>query len=477
MQTLAVGLRTAELYRPDNTVLLRAVQRFGATLGRCLISGPVVLSLRNRCFFANGKRVRLASSDYPRFLYLLQLLDDWGICGFYFTELPSETELARFFAVVAQDRGNPPDILEERLETAGMSFVELVLPEDLESATSTAASTKRRQVQAEATPSGLPLTHEAGGRPPRSEAAAVYVKAATVLRDTDRAIRAGEEVKARRLRRMTQAIVDQALRDPRSLLALSTIKDHDVYLVSHATNVAILSALLGQRLGLTKSQLGELALAAFLHDIGKTELPEEIVRKPGPLSENEWRSMRTHPQLGAKVIMRELQLAPATLRAARVAYEHHIDYDKTGYPNVHGAGDQSLFARIVAICDRYDALTTFRPYRRRNFTPAEALAFLIQQAGKGLDPVVLRYFVEMMGTYPVGTVVRLNTGDVAVVCAPPEQGKPLNRPFVRLLESGKTLDLSQTDTSGTYYYEITEILNPDNVGQIPVTEPEALSLD
>jgi len=276
----------------------------------------------------------------------------------------------------------------------------------------------------------------------------------------------------RQLRHVTQAVVDQVLSEPGSLIALTTIKDFDGYLISHSANVAILSVILGQRLGMSKARLGELCLAAFLHDVGKLEIDPDILNKTGRLDEDEWEEMRRHPALAARTLLQELRQNDASMAAVVVAFEHHLRYDLTGYPTPRIRKELSLFSRIVSIADVFDAMTTPRVYRGRNFTPYETLNFIIRNSSSQFDPVLVKLFAEIMGLYPCGTVVRLTTGELGVVCEPPVVGAPLDRPRVRVLsgeEPGRVLDLDER-LAGEYLHSVGDVVNPANQGSMPAIE-------
>jgi HD-GYP domain-containing protein (c-di-GMP phosphodiesterase class II) len=271
---------------------------------------------------------------------------------------------------------------------------------------------------------------------------------------------------------VTQAIVDQVLDDPGSLIALTTIKELDRHLISHSVNVAILSVCLGQRLGLNKSRLGELCLAAFMHDAGKLEVTRDVLDKPGPLDPQELEEMRKHPVGAARALLSGHRLTVPTMRAVVVAYEHHLNYDMSGYPPSQIRDRVSLFGNMVAIADRYDALTTRRRYRRYGYTPHEVVGYLVHYAGTFFDPLLVKLFVAMIGLYPPGTLVGLDTGDVGVVCGPPVVGQPLDRPRVRLWTGervGHVVDLSE-QSNGTYALSVALILNPADMGQVPAME-------
>jgi HD-GYP domain-containing protein (c-di-GMP phosphodiesterase class II) len=276
----------------------------------------------------------------------------------------------------------------------------------------------------------------------------------------------------RLVRHVTQAVVDQVLQDPASLFAFTTIKEYDSHLLSHSANVAILSVLLGRRLGLSKVRLGELCLAAFLHDAGKLEVTADVLHKPGPLESREREEMRAHPIAAARALLGGPRLTEPNMRAVVVAYEHRLNYDMTGYPPAKIRDHVSLFGNIVAIADRYDALTTVRPYRSVNPTPHEVVCHLLAKAGSHFDSGLVKMFVTMVGLYPPGTLVTLNTGDLGVVCESPGVGQPFDRPRVRLLTRGRVgevVDLGE-DANGADALSVTLVLSPADMGQVPAVD-------
>jgi hypothetical protein len=160
-----------------------------------------------------------------------------------------------------------------------------------------------------------------------------------------------------------------------------------------------------------------------------------------------------------------------------VAFEHHLNYDLSGYPPTQIKKSLSLFGGIVSVADRFDALTTARVYRKVNLTPPEAVVHVVQGSGTDFDPVLVKLFVEVMGLYPVGTVVVLGSGEAGVVCRPPAVGAPLDRPQVRVIvggEPGLVVDLQERVRS-RYKRTILGVLNPSNKGQIPAVDPAVLS--
>jgi HD-GYP domain-containing protein (c-di-GMP phosphodiesterase class II) len=283
--------------------------------------------------------------------------------------------------------------------------------------------------------------------------------------------RRGKAVDLRQAKRAVQSIVDLILQEEFSLLGLTAIKNHDEYTFQHCVNVSILSIALGQRLGLSKKMLGELGVAALLHDLGKAAIPPWVLNKPGKLTNEEWKLMLDHPVQGVKMIARMRGLNDLALRSMIVAYEHHINVDKSGYPKLEGHLEQSLFSRIVAIVDCFDAMTAHRAYRKSAFPPYAALHQIIAQNRDKFDPLLLKAFINTVGMYPAGTAVLLDTNEIAVVVH--HNTHDIFRPRVQVVadkdrkpvQGGAVVDLSARDeVSGAYAVTIVSALDPDEYG-------------
>jgi putative nucleotidyltransferase with HDIG domain len=241
----------------------------------------------------------------------------------------------------------------------------------------------------------------------------------------------------RKTRRLAQSIVDLVREDKSLLLGLATIRDYDDYTYTHSVNVALLATCLGRYIGLSNTSLEYLTVCALFHDLGKVGVSKSILLKQGELSDSEWMVMKSHPLIGVRKILR--LHAPQTLRSRIILgpFEHHLNPDLSGYPKTRFMKKQSLLGRILKIADVYEALTSERVYRPRSFTPDEALRRMWKEKGRSFDPLLLKSFVNMMGIYPVGSLVELDTGEVAVVMDYPEGSGPELPMVLVLVEDGK----------------------------------------
>jgi hypothetical protein len=238
-----------------------------------------------------------------------------------------------------------------------------------------------------------------------------------VTKEVMNSVRMGASPNIKKIKRVVQTIVDQILNEETSLVGLTTIRDYDEYTFTHSVNVCIFSVALGRRLGLSKMQLYDLGLAALFHDIGKSRVPLSVLNKTDGLSDDDWRWLAAHPWLGVLALfhMRGQQELP--YRAMVVAYEHHMKQDLTGYPKTIRPRAQSIFSRIVAVADGFDAATTRRAYQTVPMSPAAVLAGMRDNPRRGMDAVVVKGFINLLGVFPVGTLVVLDTFELAVVHA------------------------------------------------------------
>lgn len=251
---------------------------------------------------------------------------------------------------------------------------------------------------------------EQRNREVRARARESYDAGVNAMRDIEAQAKLGKMMEVGALQRVVESMLDNLLQDPAAVLGLTAIKGHDDYTLNHAINVCILSISLGSALGVAAEDLHSLGLSALLYDIGKVRIPEEILGKAGPLTAEEWQTVKRHTEEGADLLKR---LKLADKMPMIVAYEHHQRHDLLGYPESTGE-EQHLFSKIVAVCDAYDAMTTTRPFRRE-IRPDKALAVLMQGRGKAYDPAVTKALVAMLGIYPMGAVVKLDDGSTAVV--------------------------------------------------------------
>lgn len=287
-----------------------------------------------------------------------------------------------------------------------------------------------------------------------------YTSALSAIRTICRDIERGRIPNSAPLIRVVDQMVGITMQEPLALLGLTMIKDYDNYTFNHCVNVGVLSMALGATLGLDAMSVRDLGIAGQLHDIGKTMIPKEILNKPGKLSSAEFDEMKRHPELGAKIIREMEGLAE---HISSVVLGHHLHYDRSGYPEWANKLSFDQLIDIIAVADTYDAITTLRVYQRP-VNPKTALSELQKLANTILDGAMVEHFIEMMGSYPVGTLVRLDTNEVAMVCRP----NPLDEsaPLVRILVDcdGTRLEVPREQVligpDGERYADIVAVVDP-----------------
>lgn len=229
--------------------------------------------------------------------------------------------------------------------------------------------------------------------------------------------------------KMITPLIDALIANPHRLVDMIDAKPYDEYMYYHAANVIILSLLIGVELGLSGVQLYELGLSSLMHDVGNMFIPKNVLNKPGKLSDEEYEIIKSHTQMGFNYLRDNFN---ATIETCMGALHHHENYDGSGYPNGLKKDKISIYGRVIAITDVYDALTSRRSYRQPMFPPA-AMEFMNINSGTMFDPTIIKAFQKVVSLYPSGICVELSSGAPCIVVEN-FAGRP-ERPRVRLVNS------------------------------------------
>ena len=443
--------KVAKIYDARNTAFQEQGRSLFETLSTLLATeGEAALRVRHGSFILNGVRLKFGVGTYPVFKSMTEEFRTREAGAVTFLPGLTRDELFDFIMIFAKREKKDP-LRDEDI------FARLAA--DLGDAGVTHVEVEKRL--AEDTPQNL-----------RESSARLFFLSIVHLKESFARDRRNEPLKINTTRRLMQSIYNHIVEDEGFVYGLTNIKNHDEYTLNHSVNVCLLATALGRRLGLSRAELVDLGMAAFFHDLGKTETPLEILNKPGQLTDDERDVMEQHPFHGAEklALLREFRRLP--LRAIHVALEHHIKEDLSGYPRYFKKDDVNLFSKIVKVVDVFDAITTRRVYRAKDFTRAEALSLMLEQSGTEFNPVILKAFVNMMGVFPIGTLVALTTGELAIVQDLNPDPKLVLRPRVKLITDtsgnkidGEIVDLSERDqASGRFRRTVATALDPAKYG-------------
>ncbi|HSL91479.1 MAG TPA: HD domain-containing phosphohydrolase [Candidatus Limnocylindrales bacterium] len=290
----------------------------------------------------------------------------------------------------------------------------------------------------------------------------IYDNAVSVVVSALRDVRLGRIPSGAESERVAKDISGMITRNRDAMLALTLIKNYDEYTYNHSVNVAVLSLALADALKLSSQDKVDVGVAGLLHDIGKTQLALDLIRKPSTLTPEEFEEIMKHPEEGFALLGKMSHIRSASAYMVR---EHHMRFDRTGYPRPEPGYSLHPNSNIIPVADCYDALTTMRSYQRARY-PLQALEVMTSIAGKSLDPEMMEVFTKTMGAYPVGTMVRLSTMEIGVVSGQGAPGCESQKVVVLFDRNGDPLprpeqvDLGETDDAKKPRRTILGTVNP-----------------
>jgi putative nucleotidyltransferase with HDIG domain len=443
------ALKTAQIYAPNNLTFVNQNNLLFSLIQNIITSeGEALFQFRENTLFFNSVRVKFDFSSYHRFKFLSEGFRKKGIEKINFEPGLTESELIEFvilFGSADGGEGSSFEDFQEKMRAKGIRNINLEKIHPYE------------------------MSASSGSGEIKSAACKVFFKGITHLKEVFEREDQNKRIKIKTTRRLMQSMINLVGECESFMLGLTNLKNYDEYTLNHSINVSILALCLGRRLGLEKRELLDLGIGAFFHDIGKIEVPEEVLNKKGKLDENEWKIMTQHPHFGAEKLasLKELNYLP--VGALYIALEHHNWVDLSGYPRYWKKDNINFYSRIVKICDVFDAVTTKRVYRDNAMSRHKALSIMLEKSGSEFDALLLKVFANMIGVYPIGTLVALDSDELGVVVETNPEVAFMLRPKVKLITDkeknridGEIIDLTGKDPETEKYKRtVVKILDPD----------------
>jgi HD-GYP domain-containing protein (c-di-GMP phosphodiesterase class II) len=440
-------VKTAKIYDANNINFTNQFQSFFSGLTKSLEENQKVeFLLRGSTLYYNSIKLKFGYANYNLFQFAREEFNKREMSYLGFSSELKEDDLREFIFLFAKKEKDSWGSLEDFVSELDQKGIHGISVEET-------------------------LDPRKRGNPQR-DATRIYFLGITHLKEMFMNRERKGKIPLLTTRRLIQSMINHIVHNESFIHGLTTIKNFDEYTLNHSINVCLLSLSLGKRLGFERNELVDLGISAFFHDYGKLDIPKEILDKPGKLDEAEREVIEKHPQYGAGKLIQLKTYSPLPLRAINVAMEHHLGVDKKGYPRYHKKTTLNLFSKIVKITDVYDAITTKRPYRKKDFTQTEALDFLLERSGTEFDPVILKVFVNMMTSCPVGSMVLLDTGELGIVFETHPEASFSMRPKVKLITDewgnkieGEIIDLAEIDSmTRSHKRSIVKTVSPDTYG-------------
>jgi HD-GYP domain-containing protein (c-di-GMP phosphodiesterase class II) len=447
---LYVCLKTASFYDISNENFKKQLAKLADFLDIVFESKKEITatSVEGYLFF-NEQRLKINLDGYLAAKYIQQQFDKLKVSGLAFKKPVTADELtAIILAIAASTPGaGGADRLNEALEAKNVRNVRFIATQHL-----------------------VGEADESSEREERQNAKQTFFKAITVVQEMLTAPSKGRQISLIKAKRVIHSLVDSIIKNDSYLLELTALKSYDKYTFQHSVNVSIFSVALGLRLDLDKSRLAELGFAALFHDFGKTKIPLDLLNKPDNLNKSDWSLLQEHPVFGAKAIAHSFAMDRYTGRAILVAFEHHKNLDGTGYPYINRTREINLYSRIVSLCDVFDAMTSGRSYFKETVPVDRVILQMIKQTGVKFDPYLLKIMINILGIYPSGSLLLLDTGELALVVK--NDPEDIFRPEVKIIadKKGKKMPapkarLSSFDKArNRYFRNVVHLVDPSKYG-------------
>ncbi len=412
-----VLIRISQIYDSKNVALNQFLQEALHAINTFIQrEGPFAIKIVGNDIFLNEQRLRYTVEGFNSFKFVLTQWKKRFIGEVHFKQPLDEEGLREFIYILMsleEGREDNADRFNEKLRERHLSSIE-VGPLEVSEREEGVYRVQDEDIR------------EIGKK--------VFFETIGTFKEVVNHIKGKQHADVRKLKRLVRKAVHLVMEDESILLGMATIKNYDEYTFNHSVNVAIYSLAMGRRLGFSRNVLSELGITAMLHDIGKSKIPLEILNKPAGLNDEEWGLMKKHPLMGVEIVLNLKQLGEVNPRMVIGIFDHHLKNDLSGYPRLFRKKEVSLFGRIIQIADAYDAMTTPRIYKKVPYTPEQALAIMLKGRDVHFDSILLKMFIGLVGIYPIGSLVLLDTHELGIVVKPNTDPQWLDRPQVILVE-------------------------------------------
>ena len=441
ISTLSVLIKTAQIHNVNNIAVTSIIEKLLSILNPLITSGAVKVELVGEFFHINESRVRYTTENVFNFDFLIKEFRKNNLGTIVFNETLQDRDIKCLINAITTSglAEDPFELIDEKIQDITNIDIKYLkkIKEDISDLDKKKLTKK------------------------------TYFSTVALTRGILSKVKSGEPINLKKIKRTVRTVIDQLIEDDSMLMGMTTIKDYDEYTHYHSVNVSILSISLGHKLGLDKKILSELGMAALLHDIGKVDIPLEVLNKPSEFTEDEWTIMRKHAEKGALLLLKTKGIDDSSMNQTIPAFEHHLQYNLSGYPKIRSSFTLDFFSRVITIADQYDAMTSARVYSRKPLSPEKALSVLTERSGTQVDPHILKVFINMVGIYPIGSLVVLNTNEMGLVFENNNNPDFMERPRILLISDSSgarieniAVDLMEKTEEGDYKWSIEKILDP-----------------
>jgi HD-GYP domain-containing protein (c-di-GMP phosphodiesterase class II) len=414
--------QTARIHSENHTLVLEGIEKFFESINNCMENESLTFKISNDQLYVDDEKLAYNRTTKNLFDNIIRYFDARGLDGVRLLESVKQASAKNILAFmrlldISGQQPEPLTWLKDGLAAENIQWVELI--------------------KKTARPQGEESYKSKAERRERARKDYTYAKAS--VEEVAQKIKDGKgDVGVRKTVRVVQDMVTNLIEDDEVYSAISTLREFDDYTYTHSVNVAMLSMCIGRRINLSRRNLVNLGMCALFHDLGKIEIPNEVLHKKEKLNVSEKKLIEEHSLNSSRLLLKLKASPDSKARLLVPMFEHHLKYDLSGYPHADG--------------------------------------YMFDRAGKDFDPTLIKVFINIMGVYPVGTLMKLDTGELALVVSSPSR-EFSKRPLVCTLEKEsdgsykkkEIINLDERDTeTGSYIRGINETYHPANLGIQPV---------